>query len=166
LLYLGGSSFVKGFHVLLKALDEVTRRHNDLKVFMTRVKRGKGLARNYMVCEKLPYDEVVKLHARAYALLFPSLWEEPLPYAVVESMLMGTMPVASRVGGVPEIVGGSPAEEYLFTPGDVNEFVDKIEAILSQPRDSIADAGSKLREAVLKKFDSETIEKKLVEAFS
>jgi len=166
LLYLGGSSFVKGFHVLLKALDEVTRRHNDLKVFMTRVKRGKGLARNYMVCEKLPYDEVVKLHARAYALLFPSVCEEPLPYTVVESMLMGTMPVASRVGGVPEIVGGSPAEEYLFTPGDVNEFADKIEAILSQPRDSIADAGSKLREAVLKKFDSETIEKKLVEAFS
>jgi len=166
LLYLGGSSFVKGFHVLLKALDEIARRHDDLRVFMTRVKGAKGLARNYMVCEKLPYEELVKLHARAYALLFPSLWEEPLPYAVVESMLMGTMPVASRVGGVPEIVGGSPAEEYLFTPGDVNEFVDKIEAILSQPRDSIADAGSKLREAVLKKFDSETIEKKLVEAFS
>jgi glycosyltransferase involved in cell wall biosynthesis len=91
--------------------------------------------------------------------------EEPLPYAVVESMLMGTMPVASRVGGVPEIVGGSPAEEYLFTPGDVNEFVDKIEAILSQPRDSIADTGSKLREAALKKFGSETIEKKLVAVF-
>ena len=165
LLYLGGSSFVKGFHVLLKALDEVAKRHDDLRVVMTRVKRGKGLARNYMVYEELPYDEVVKLHARAYALLFPSLWEEPLPYVIIESMLMGTMPVAARVGGVPEIVGGSPAEEYLFTPSDVNEFVDKVEAILSQPKDSITDAGSKLRETVLKKFDSETIEKKLVAIF-
>ena len=111
LLYLGGSSFVKGFHVLLKALDEVTRRHNDLRVFMTRVKRGKRLARNYMVCGELPYDKVVKLYARAYALPFPSLWEELLPY-VVESMLMGTMPVAARVRGVPEIAKGSPTERY------------------------------------------------------
>jgi glycosyltransferase involved in cell wall biosynthesis len=79
---------------------------------------------------------------------------------------MGTMPVAARVGGVPEIVEGSPVEEYLFTSGDVEELADKIEAILSQSRDSIADAGSKLREAVLRKFGSETIEKKLVEAFS
>jgi len=165
LLYLGGSSFVKGFHVLLKALDEVTRRHNDLKVFMTRVKRGKELARNYMVCEKLPYDEVVKLHARAYALLFPSLWEEPLPYTVVESMLMGTMPVAARVGGVPEIVGGSPAEEYLFTPGDVEELGDKIEALLSLSKESIVDAGMKLRDHVLKLFNSEEIENKIANLF-
>jgi glycosyltransferase involved in cell wall biosynthesis len=67
---------------------------------------------------------------------------------------------------VPEIVEGSPAEEYLFTPSDVEEFVDKIESLLSQSRDNIADAGSKLREAALKKFDSKTIEKKLMEAFS
>jgi len=151
--------------VLLKALDEVTRRHNDLKVFMTRVKRGKELARNYMVCEKLPYEELVKLHARAYALLFPSLWEEPLPYTVVESMLMGTMPVAARVGGVPEIVGGSPAEEYLFTPGDVEELGDKIEALLSLSKESIVDAGMKLRDHVLKLFNSEEIENKIANLF-
>jgi glycosyltransferase involved in cell wall biosynthesis len=67
---------------------------------------------------------------------------------------------------VPEIVEGSPAEEYLFTPGDVEEFVDKIESLLSQSRDNIADAGSKLREVALKKFDIEIIEKKLEKVFS
>jgi hypothetical protein len=71
LLYLGGSSFVKGFHVLLKALDEIARRHDDLRVFMTRVKGAKGLARNYMVCEKLPYEELVKLHARGLRTAIP-----------------------------------------------------------------------------------------------
>jgi glycosyltransferase involved in cell wall biosynthesis len=166
LLYLGGSSFVKGFHVLLKALDEVTRRHNDLRVFMTKVKGAKGLARTYMVCEELPYEEVVKLHARAYALLFPSLWEEPLPYTVVESMLMGTMPVAARVGGVPEIVRGSPAEEYLFTPGDAEEFADKIESVLAMSDKQIADIGFALRETALKKFNHEVVKRKLIKVFS
>jgi glycosyltransferase involved in cell wall biosynthesis len=166
LLYLGGSSFVKGFHMLLKALGEVAKRHDDLKVVMARVKRGKVLARNCMVYEELPYDEVVKLHAKAYALLFPSICEEPLPYAVVESMLMGTIPIAARVGGVPEIVGGSPAEEYLFTPGDVEEFVDKIEALLSLSKENIMDVGSSLTEAVLKKFNSEHVRRKLIEIFS
>ena len=44
------------------------------------------------------------LHSRAYALLSPSIWEEPLPYVVIKSMLMGTIPIAARTGGVPEVV--------------------------------------------------------------
>jgi glycosyltransferase involved in cell wall biosynthesis len=74
----------------------------------------------------MPHEEYLKLHESAWGLLFPSLCEEPLPYAVVESMLMDTMPVAARVGGVPEIVEGSPAEEYLFTPENISEFVNKV----------------------------------------
>jgi glycosyltransferase involved in cell wall biosynthesis len=176
LIYPGGESYIKGFHMAIGALVRVLKRHNckayvisgrevpsreSLRLRSLRKRLGDKLT----ILSKMPHEEYLKLHESAWGLLFPSVCEEPLPYTVVESMLMGTMPVASRVGGVPEIVEGSPAEEYLFTPGDVNEFVDKIEAILSQPRDSIADAGSKLREAVLKKFGSETIEKKLVTVF-
>jgi glycosyltransferase involved in cell wall biosynthesis len=177
LIYPSGESYVKGFHIAVGALVRVLKKYN-CKAYMISGREAppreglqlrslrKKLGDKLMVLSKMPHEEYLKLHESAWGLLFPSLCEEPLPYVVVESMLMGTMPVAARVGGVPEVVRGSPAEEYLFTPGDVNEFVDKMEAILSQPRDSITDAGSKLREAVLKKFDSETIEKKLVEAFS
>jgi glycosyltransferase involved in cell wall biosynthesis len=177
LIYPGGENYVKGFHMAIEALARVLKRHN-CKAYVISGREApsreglrlgslrKGLGDKLTILSKMPHEEYLKLHESVWGLLFPSVCEEPLPYAVVESMLMGTMPVAARVGGVPEIVRGSPAEEYLFTPGDVNEFVDKIEAILSQPKDGIADAGSKLREAVLKKFDSETIEKKLVEAFS
>jgi glycosyltransferase involved in cell wall biosynthesis len=156
LLYLGGSSFIKGFHTVIKAIAEVSKKYNDLKVIMTRVKNTPG--QNYVVYEDLPYEEVVKLHARAYGLLFPSIWEEPLPYIIVESMLLGTIPIASRVGGVPEIVKGSPAEEYLFTPGDINEFIDMIEKLLSQPRNYIMDNGMKLREHAFRLFNKERIE--------
>jgi glycosyltransferase involved in cell wall biosynthesis len=113
----------------------------------------------------LPYWDVVKLRSRAYALLFPSIWEEPLPYVVVESMLMGTIPIAARTGGVPEVIVGSSAEDYLFTPGDANEFMDKIKAVLTQSRDYLLDVGAKLREHMLRLFSTEYIENRIVGLF-
>jgi len=164
LLYIGGSSFIKGFHLVLEAVNEVSKRYRDLKVIMTGVKKSIP-GQNYIVYEELPYEEVVKLHTRAYGLLFPSIWEETLGYAVVESMLIGTIPVASRVGGVPEIIKGSPAEEYLFTPGDVNGFIDRIEKLLSQSKRDIIDIGIKLREHMLRLFKVEEIESRIINMF-
>jgi glycosyltransferase involved in cell wall biosynthesis len=80
-------------------------------------------------------------------------------------MLAGTIPVASRVGGVPEIIRGSPAEEYLFTPGDTNEFIDRIKKLLSQSKRDITDIGMKLREHILRLLNEERIESKLTSLF-
>jgi glycosyltransferase involved in cell wall biosynthesis len=163
LLYLGGPSFVKGFHLILKVADKLIRRYRNLRILMTKMKGYRSLPPNCVALGELPHRDVVKLHSRAYALLFPSIWEEPLPYVVVESMLMGTIPIAARTGGVPEIVAGSPAEDYLFTPGDVGEFMDKIEAVLTQSRDYLLDIGMKLRGHVFKLFSD--VENKIVKLF-
>jgi glycosyltransferase involved in cell wall biosynthesis len=76
---------------------------------------------------------------------------------------MGTIPIAARTGGVPEVVVGSPAEKYLFTPGDVDEFMDKIEEVLTQSRDYLLDVGIKLREHVFKMFSN--VENRIVNLF-
>jgi glycosyltransferase involved in cell wall biosynthesis len=73
--------------------------------------------------------------------------------------------VASRVGGVPEIVEGTLAKKYMLTPGDVGGLVDRIEKLASQPKGAIVDAGVKLREHVLRLFDSGEIESKLLSLF-
>jgi glycosyltransferase involved in cell wall biosynthesis len=93
------------------------------------------------------------------------MWEEPLPYVVLESMLMGTIPIAARTGGVPEVVVGSPAEDYLFTPGNVDELMDKIELVLTQSKDYLLDIGIKLREHVIKLFNIENTENKIANLF-
>jgi glycosyltransferase involved in cell wall biosynthesis len=110
---------------------------------------------------RLPHEKYLKLHENAWGLLFPSMCEEPLPYTIVESMLIGTMPIAAGVGGVPEIVRGSPAEEYLFMPGNINELVDKVEGLLSLSREDILNAGLTLREHALELFNGEEIEDKM-----
>jgi glycosyltransferase involved in cell wall biosynthesis len=164
LLYIGGSSFIKGFHIVLEAVNEVSKKYRDLKVVMTGVRKNVA-GQNYVVYEELPYEEVVKLHTRAYGLLFPSIWEEPLPYAVVESMLLGTIPIASKVGGIPEIVAGTVAERFLFKPGDVKSFAEKICRLLACSRNELIDTGIRLRNHALKLFDASIIENKFVFLF-
>jgi glycosyltransferase involved in cell wall biosynthesis len=163
LLYLGGSSYIKGFHLIHKAINKISKKYK-VKLVMTKVHERK-LPHSYVVYSDLPYKEVINLYSEAYALLFPSIWEEPLPYVIVESMLTGTIPIAARVGGVPEITKGTPAEHYTFTPGDVDDMVDKIDTLLAQPKEHIIDIGLKLREHASKLFNIDQIRDKLLSAF-
>jgi glycosyltransferase involved in cell wall biosynthesis len=166
LLYLGGPSFVKGFHLVLKVANKLSKRYRDLRILMTKMKEYRSLPSNCMALGELPYRDVVGLHSRAYALLFPSIWEEPLPYVVVESMLAGTIPIAARTGGVPEIVSGTPAEHFLFKPGDAEEFLDKIRELASYTPEDVATMGTELRQHALKLFNLENIEKALLKVFT
>jgi glycosyltransferase involved in cell wall biosynthesis len=175
-LYVGGDRYVKGFHILVEVVKKLsmqgvrakfilmnTYNQRNLKTLGTLSQRYKNIGIN--VVGRVNHHELLNLHREAWALIFPSLCEEPLPYAVVESMLTGTIPVASRVGGVPEIVEGIPAEEYMFTPGDAGELLDRVEKLVSQPRKAIVDAGMKLREHALRLFNMEEITGMFVNLF-
>ena len=175
LIYVGGASYIKGFQILVKALAKILRKRKarayiilgkaSLKEKAFVMKLAREVNGRLIPLDKLPHNGYLKLHEHAWALLFPSISEEPLPYAIVEAMLIGTIPIAWRVGGVPEMIKGSPAEEYLFTPGDVNGFIDRIEKLLSQSKKDIMDVGIKLREHILRLFNEERIESKLVSLF-
>jgi len=79
---------------------------------------------------------------------------------------MGTLPIASRVGGIPEIVKGTYAERLMFTPGRHEEMADRMETVLSLSRDQLVDVGLKLREVALKRFNNEEVKQRLLEVFS
>ena len=66
-------------------------------------------------------------------------------------------------GGVLEIVESTPAEEYLLKPGSASELVDRVEALVPQPRDRVLEVGAKLRERVLKLFNAEETGSRLVD---
>jgi glycosyltransferase involved in cell wall biosynthesis len=118
---------VKGFHVLLELLRKVAKGGvcRSCRFYAVAGRGSEGplkalsaaLGGRLAVMDRMPRGEYLKLHGRAWGLLFPSVCEEPLPYAVVESALLGTVPVASRVSSVPEIVEGTSAEEHLAHRG-------------------------------------------------
>ncbi|MEM0489124.1 MAG: glycosyltransferase family 4 protein, partial [Candidatus Bathyarchaeia archaeon] len=175
-LYLGGDSYVKGFSIFLRASQEVLKRNLNVKFLLAGgfkdvnrliiEKLNRSFKRAYNLLGYLKHEEVSKLYSISHALLFPSICEEPLPYAVLEAMLMGTIPIASKVGGIPEIVGGTYAEEMMFEPGNVEELVSRMESVLTMSSEQIVDVGHRLREAVLKKFNPEVVKRELIKVFN
>jgi len=175
-IYLGGDSYAKGFHVFLEASQRLLKRESHLrfllagsfknksKLMVEKISKRFGGA--YNVLGRLEHRAILNLCFVAYALVFPSICEEPFPYAVLEAMLSRTIPIASKVGGVPEIVQGTYAEKMMFTPGDVEESVRRIEEVLSLSEESLIDIGASLRENILKKFDVNMIRDQLLNILS
>jgi glycosyltransferase involved in cell wall biosynthesis len=176
-IYAGGGSYVKGFEIFLKAILKALIRDLDIKVYITYgrdvppkekilLKRiAQNLGNKLILLGRLSYDGYLKLHEVAWTLLFPSIYEEPLPYAVVESLLIGTIPIAARVGGIPEIIEGTVAERFLFEAGNVDSFIDKISELISCSKDEIVNLGIKLRRHAFELFDVKAIENKLISLF-
>jgi glycosyltransferase involved in cell wall biosynthesis len=65
----------------------------------------------------LPREDVLQLFADADASVLSSSWEN-FPHTVVESLAVGTPVIATRVGGVPEVVEDG-VNGLLVPPGDV-----------------------------------------------
>jgi glycosyltransferase involved in cell wall biosynthesis len=84
----------------------------------------------------------------------------------MESMMSGTIPVASAIGGVPEMVENTLAEDWLFEPDNANQLLSRIQSVLALSKEELIDLSHRLREQTLKKFDSEPTRKALLENFS
>lgn len=117
------------------------------------------------VMGKVKHEDISRIHQRAWALLFPSISEEPLPFAVVEAMLSATMPIASRVGGVPELLKDMPAEFFMFMPTSEEEKARKILQLLTYSAREVLRSGSAVGQRVLRLFNTEVIREKLYKVF-
>jgi glycosyltransferase involved in cell wall biosynthesis len=175
-LYIGGDSYIKGFHILLKAVKELGKQGIRLCIFLAgeynysnlRILselRSKYQSLEIWVLGKVGYKDVIKLHEKSWALISPSITEEPLPYAVVEAMTLGTIPVASSVGSLPEIVGDCPAKKFLFKPGDVNDLIEKLKILTLQFKENILSLATECRNHIIEIFNKEDIERKIVGVF-
>jgi len=74
--------------------------------------------------------DVVGAFASASLVVVPSRWPEPLPTVAIEALAMGTPVVASRIGGLPEVVSDG-IEGFLFDPGDGAAMQKAVERILA-----------------------------------
>jgi D-inositol-3-phosphate glycosyltransferase len=70
----------------------------------------------------VPRQEVVDYLAAADGAVLVSSWETGRPHVLVEALSVGTPVIATRVGGVPEVVADE-VNGLLVEPGDVAAFV-------------------------------------------
>ena len=176
LLYVGGDSYVKGFHTLLNAVKELGKQKVKARIILAgeygddnlktlNELRSRYLGLEVSVLGRVSHDEVLKLHEKAWGLVFPSSVEEPLPYAVIEAMALGTIPIASSVGGVPEIIGDCPVKKFLFKPGSIGDLIEKLKIFTLQSKESILGLAIECKNRIVELFNKENIERKIVEVF-
>jgi glycosyltransferase involved in cell wall biosynthesis len=97
-----------------------------------------------------PQEVVFRELARTDVVAVPEQWENMSPVIIVESLFAGKPVVASRLGGIPEIVEEGKTG-YTVSCGDPEEFAEKILAVLGDKsmRDQAAQAGPVLAQRFL-----------------
>jgi glycosyltransferase involved in cell wall biosynthesis len=63
----------------------------------------------------------------------PSVWQEAFALSVLEMMARGSAVVASRVGGIPEVIEDS-VSGLLVPPNDVDALADALTRVLASPQ--------------------------------
>jgi glycosyltransferase involved in cell wall biosynthesis len=137
LLCVGNITANKGQGVLLEAVRLLRARHPGIRA--TLVGRDFTQGRFFQEAERrglgdtytaVGFVDDVRPHlSRATVAVLPTLHREGMPTALLEAMRAGIPVVASRVGGVSEIVDDG-ATGMLVTPGDASGLAEAIGRLL------------------------------------
>ncbi len=141
-LLLGRLTYEKGFDVALRACAEVVREFPSLRVVLagdgparaslTALADDLGLDDRLDVRGAVPSPDVSALLAGATVVAVPSRYEEPFGLVALEAALAARPVVASRVGGLPEVV--VDGETGMLVPSDdPHALADGLRAVLRDP---------------------------------
>jgi glycosyltransferase involved in cell wall biosynthesis len=141
-VYVGRLLPHKGIDVLIRALPDRTpcrifgRAYDPAyRAQLQQLAVGKNVVFN----EAASDHDIAEAYRRARVAVLPSVyhssdgrfhpWSELLGLTILESMACGTPVVASRVGGIPEILQDGQTG-YLVEPGDVEQLGQRIAELL------------------------------------
>lgn len=133
--YLGRLSKEKGILNLIEAIGDIP----DAKLLIA----GDGPERErieaYISEHKLDgritllgyqdQDSIHKYITNSRFVVIPSICNENCPYSVLEAMEIGKPIVASRIGGIPELIADGE-NGYLYKADDINELKEKLTLLL------------------------------------
>jgi spore coat protein SA len=148
LLYVGRLAEIKGVHVLIDAFRQLHAQRPETRLVIAGSSFFAGAAKTPYI-ERLvemaapvkdaiiftgflPHDQLKYLYAAADIIVVPSVWQDPCPLVVLESMSSGTCMVATAVGGVPELVIDGETG-VLVTPDDAGAIVRAVSGLLDEP---------------------------------
>ena len=110
----------------------------------------------------VPRTDLVALLGGASVFVCPSVYE-PLGIVNLEAMACATPVVASRVGGIPEVVDDGRTG-LLVDPGDEPALAASVNALLADPSRAAA-MGAAGRERAVAEFSWTTIAERTVELY-
>jgi glycosyltransferase involved in cell wall biosynthesis len=181
ILFVGRKCPEKGPQVLIKALPRIIRANPDsLAVlvgpdyifganFTDYTELLRKQAEELHVTDKIVFEshvsEAVKqlYYSAADVFVCPSIWQDLCPSVVKEALAFGKPVVASKVGGIPEIIEDGYTG-LLVPPNDAESLAEKVNLMLgdSQYAHELVSNGKK---AVEEKFDFSAIAEKCISIY-
>ena len=154
---------VKGVDILIEAARRTgipVRLAGDPSTF---AHDRSSLPDNVEFAGLLAGDELQKFYAGARFLVFPSRWFEMCPIVILEAMSHGLAVVASRIGGLGELVEHG-VSGLLFEAGNPGALAEAMQRLWDAPQEC-ARLGAAGREAVRQRHDQAGYFDRLIEAY-
>ena len=131
ILFVGDVKRDKGVGVLLQAYAEmqshvplviIGRLCNDFSV---------PIPPNVLLIPGWPHDAIMAAWSRCTFAVTPSIWHDPCPTVAMEAMAVGRPVIASRIGGLADIVKDGETG-LLVPPGDVQALRRAMQSLLDE----------------------------------
>jgi glycosyltransferase involved in cell wall biosynthesis len=136
-VYVGRLSEEKGLGALLeakrkaKSLRLVVAGEGDI---INRLRESLTAESGVSFVGFLPKERLADVWRHAAFTVVPSMCYENFPYAVLESFAFGKPVIASRIGGIPELIREGE-NGLLVEPGDSVELAARIEGLAGAPEE-------------------------------
>ena len=159
-MYAGMLIYLKGIHDLIRAMHEVLQKHPQIKLVIAgkgaeeqklrSLAHELGITEHVMFAGHLDQSMLATYMKNCLALILPSL-TEGLPRVVIEAQLLGKPVIASRVGGIPEIIADGETG-FVVEPQDGQTLARAMLKIIENP--ALAERiGSAAQTRVREKFN-------------
>ena len=169
-LCVGRPRFLKGFHVLAQAIPKIWKENSETRFTFVPAPMGKtagspraayaGILGNLIddpriqLLDSVGRDRMPDVYRNATVCVVPSLWEG-FGYVCAEAMACGIPVVASRTGGLAEIIEDEKSG-LLVEPGNAAELARAILSLVRDP-ERRAQIGAAARNRSVAEFSSTTI---------
>jgi glycosyltransferase involved in cell wall biosynthesis len=131
LLFVGDLTHDKGVKVLLQAYAELSSQV-PLVLIGRSGELSENLPPNVLLAGMWPHDAVMSAWRRCIIGLVPSIWHDPCPTVAMEAMVMGKPVIASRIGGLSDIVVDGETG-ILVEPNNSKELAKAMQFLLDNP---------------------------------
>ncbi len=129
LLFVGNIGRDKGVEVLFRAYTAMDSQVPLVLIGQPEVGFSVNFPPNVRLLQSWPHRAVMGAWRRCSIALLPSICLDACPTVTMEAMAMGRPVVASRIGGLPDIVVDGETG-LLTTPGDCRALQEAIERLL------------------------------------
>lgn len=171
ILFAGRFYAVKGFETFLDSIEILAKNGYDFKTLLVGRGNTESISKrlssimsssNFSIRGLVKYSEMPEVFESSDILVVPSVYEN-CPTIILEAMSSGKIVVASRVGGIPEIIEDN-YNGFLFEKGNSKELAKILVNILEKTVD-ISQIQRNARKTVELKYNWNIRSKEIVNSY-